>query len=92
MATAQENEQVARRLTEDVFGEQNYDVVDDLVAEDYVLHDPSMPEPVRGPDGYREMAEEGASIIDGLIEINQLISIDDWVVSRWTQHDTHVGE
>lgn len=92
MATAAENEEISRRLTEGVFGERNFDLIDELVAEDYVLHDPDMPEPVRGREGYREMAEGGTSMIDGLIEIDQTISLDDWVVSRWTQRGTHVGE
>jgi predicted ester cyclase len=92
MATAAENEQISRRLTEGVFGERDFDLIDEHVAEDYVLHDPDMPDPVRGREGYREMAEGGASMIDGSIEIDQAISMDDWVVSRWTQRGTHVGE
>lgn len=92
MSTPQENEKLARRLFEEVFEERNYDVIDDLVAEDYVLHDPSMPEPVRGPEGFREMAEMGASIIDGTLEIDQLIATEDYVVVRWTHHGTHVGQ
>ena len=92
MTTPEENERISRRLTEAVFEQQNYDVIDELVDEDFVLHDPSMPEPVRGPDGYREMAEMGADIVDGPVEIDQLLAADDWVVSRWTQTGTHVGK
>lgn len=92
MTTSQENEKVVRRLTEEVWQNENFDVIDELVAEDYVLHDPSMPEEIRGPDGYREMAEMGAGIVDGEIEIDQMISTDDLVVSRWTQRGTHTGE
>ncbi|WP_158056711.1 ester cyclase [Halorussus halophilus] len=92
MTTTENNEQISRRLTEEVFEQKNYDVIDELVAEDFVLHDPSMPEPVRGREDYREMAEMGASIVDGRIEIDQLIAADDWVVSRWTQTGTHVGK
>ena len=92
MATVEENEQISRRLTERVFGERDFDLINELVAEDYVLHDPDMPEPVHGREGYREMAEEGTSMIDGSIEIDHTISMDDWVVSRWTQRGTHIRE
>ncbi|MFC4549056.1 MULTISPECIES: ester cyclase [Halorussus] len=92
MATTQDNERLHRRITEEVWEQKNYDAIDELVAEDYVLHDPSMPEPVRGRDEYREMAEMGASIVDGPIEIDQLLAMDDYVVSRWTQRGTHVGK
>lgn len=92
MTTAEDNEQVVKRLNEEVWDKGNFDVVDELVDEDYVLHDPSMPEPVRGPDGYREMAEMGAGVVDGPIEAEQVISTGDWVVTRWTQRGTHTGE
>ena len=92
MTTPRENEEIVRRLNTEVWESRNFDVIDELVAEDYVLHDSSMPEPVRGPDGYREMAEMGAGVIDGDIEADQVISTGDWVVSRWTQRGTHAGE
>ena len=92
MTTAEDNEELHRRITEEVWERRNFDVIDELVAEDFVLHDPSMPEPIRGPEGYREMAEMGSGIVDGRIEIEQLLSMDDWVVARWTQTGTHVGD
>ncbi|WP_227374544.1 ester cyclase [Haladaptatus halobius] len=92
MTTTQDNEKLHRRITEEVWEDHNFDVIDELVADDYVLHDPSMPEPVRGPEGYREMAEMGAGTVDGPIEMDQLISTDDFVIARWTQRGPHVGE
>lgn len=91
MTTPKQNERATRRLFEAVFVEHDYDAIDDLVAEDYVLHDPSLPEPVHGVDGFREMAEMGATVVDGTIEIDQLLAFDDYVVARWTQTGTHVG-
>lgn len=92
MTTPKDNEKLVRRLTTEVWENENFDVIDELVAEDYVLHDSSLPEPVRGPDGYREMAEMGAGMVDGQIDIDQVITTDDLVVSRWTQKGTHTGE
>jgi predicted ester cyclase len=37
------------------------------------------------------MAEQGAGMIDGPIEVDQVIATDDWVVGHWTQRGTHVG-
>ena len=92
MTTPEDNEELHRRITEEIWEKRNFDAIDELVAEDFVLHDPSMPEPIRGPDEYREMAETGAGVIDGPIEMDQLLSMDDYVVARWTQRGTHVGE
>lgn len=65
--------------------------VGEFAADDYVFHDPSAPEPVRGPDGDREVAETGTQIIDGHIETDQLLTMDD-DVARWTRRGTHVGK
>ncbi|RBI58439.1 ester cyclase [halophilic archaeon] len=95
MTTAEDNESVARRIFEEVWQNHNYDVIDEVVTEDYVLHDPSMPEDTEWPsgrEGYRMMAEMGADIIDGPIEIEQIIPAGDDVVVRWKQTGTHVGE
>lgn len=90
--TTTENEQLTQRLNEEVWEKHNFDIIDELVAEDYVLHDESMPEPLRGRETYREMAEMGADVIDGPIETHQLISTDDYVIGRWSQTGEHVGE
>ena len=92
MTTEEDNEEVIRRINTEVWENGNFDVIDELVAEDYVLHDSSMPEEIHGPDGYREMAEMGADTVDGDIEVDLVISTDDWVVSRWTMRGTHTGE
>ncbi|WP_458189799.1 ester cyclase [Haladaptatus sp. NG-WS-4] len=97
MTTTQDNEAVARRLFEEVWQNHNYDVIDEVVAKDYVLHDPSMPEEEAsewpsGREGYRMMAEMGSGIIDGPLEVEQIVPGGDNVVIRWKQTGTHVGE
>lgn len=90
--TAQDNEELHQRINEEIWEKQNFDAIDEYVADDFVLHDPSMTESIHGPDEYREMAEMGAGVIDGPIETEQLLSMGDWVVSRWSQTGEHVGE
>ena len=95
MSTNEDNEAIARRIFEEIWQEQNFDAIDELIAEDYVLHDPSMPEDVEWPDGregVRQMAEMGGSMIDGPLEIDQMISAGEYVVSRWHQTGEHVGQ
>ncbi|GAB3686801.1 hypothetical protein GCM10028857_19500 [Salinarchaeum chitinilyticum] len=95
MALQEDNETVARRVYEEIWQNHNYDAMEELVAEDYVLHDPSMPEDESWPgghEGYRMMAEMGAEMIDGELEIQQLLPSDDYVTIRWRQTGTHVGQ
>ena len=95
MTTAENNEAIARRIFEEIWQNHNYDLIDELVAEDYILHDPSMPEDTEWPsgrEGYRLMAEMGPDMIDGPLELEQFVPAGDHVVVRWTQTGTHVGE
>lgn len=96
MTTAETNESVYRRINEEIWEKRNFDAVDDLIAEDYVLHDPSMPDDAEwsgGREGYREMVEMGTDVFENAtIDIQQTISADDYVVGRWSMTGTHVGE
>jgi len=40
----EENKVLVRRVIEEMFNEGNLDVADELIAPDYVDHDPAMPE------------------------------------------------
>lgn len=48
--TSEQNKAIVRRTLEEPW-EGNLDVIDELVASDYVGHDPAAPEPLRGPEG-----------------------------------------
>jgi len=48
----EENKALVQRLTE-AFNEGDLDVIDELVAPDFVGHNPLMPKPIQGPDGLK---------------------------------------
>jgi steroid delta-isomerase-like uncharacterized protein len=87
-----DNKEIVRRaITEPWTG--NLDVIDELIADDYVGHDPSMPEPTRGPEGVKEFfGIFMAAYPDASITIEEQIADGDWVASRWTGRGTHKGE
>jgi SnoaL-like protein len=49
-AMSEENKALARRWA-DIFNEGNLELADEIYAPDYVDHDPTMPEDVRGVEG-----------------------------------------
>ncbi len=69
--SAEENKALACRLIEETFNEGNLDVVDDPVAPDYVNHEPTMPEDIRGPEGFKEFV---ATYRSGRREVSKKIS------------------
>jgi steroid delta-isomerase-like uncharacterized protein len=91
-AVSEENKALARRWA-DIFNEGNLDLADEIYAPDYVDHDPTMPEDVRGVDGAREFYSMYTSAFpDAEITIEAQLAEGDTVATRWTAHGTHQGE
>jgi steroid delta-isomerase-like uncharacterized protein len=89
----QESKAVVRRFLEDVFEGGDLDLIDEIFAPDYVLHDPVLPEEVRGPEGMRRyVSMYRGAYPDTAFTIEDQISDGDEVVTRWTGQGTHEGE
>lgn len=87
-------ESVVRRDVDAVWnGGGNLDEIDDIVTDDFVYHNPMVPEDVHGPEGYRELAERFHSAFSDMdMEIDEMVAQDDRVATRYTTRATHVGE
>lgn len=91
--TEQENKEFARRWNDEVWGERNLQIIDDLVAEEFVGYDPSLPEPIRGPDGVRKIAEMMLSAFpDAQVDLEEVIAEGDLIAVRIRCTGTHEGE
>ena len=89
--SAEESKTIVRRLLEEPW--TDLDVVDELVDETYVGHDPSLPEPLRGPQGFKDnVSMFRAAYSDARITVDDQIAEGDTVASRWTGRGTHDGE
>jgi steroid delta-isomerase-like uncharacterized protein len=89
----EENKTVVRRFLEEIFTAGNLELVDELFAPDYVLHDPVLPDEVRGPEGMkRYVSMYRAAYPDTHFTIEDQIAEGDEVVTRWIGQGTHEGE
>jgi steroid delta-isomerase-like uncharacterized protein len=89
----EENKTVVRRFLEEIFTAGNLELVDELFAPDYVLHDPVVPDEVSGPEGMkRYVSMYRAAYPDTHFTIEDQIAEGDEVVTRWTGQGTHEGE
>ncbi len=78
------NKALARRIVEEAFTAGRLEVVDELVARDYVGHDPSLPEDARGPEGVKELiAGYRVAFPDIRVTVEDQIAEGDMVVTRW---------
>ena len=91
--STEENKALARRVLEEMFNKGNLDVADDLLAPDYVDHDPAMPEDIHGPEGFKQYVGAYRSAFPDLhLEIEEQIAEGDLVATRWTGTGTDDGE
>jgi predicted ester cyclase len=90
--SSEQNKTIVRRLLEEPW-KGNLGVVDELIDRNYVGHDPSIPEPLRGPDGFKEnISNYRAAYSDARITVDEQIAEGDKVATRWTGRGKHDGD
>ena len=89
--STEENKVLLRRLFEEVWNQGNLATVDELLATDYVLHDPA--HLVHGPEGFKAYVSAfRAAFPDMHATIEDQIAQEDKVAMRFTVRATHKGE
>jgi steroid delta-isomerase-like uncharacterized protein len=90
--SAEENKALIRRLFDEVYNDQNFDILDELVAEDVVNHS-ATDEHKHGIEGFRHVMEWGATLMpDGRYELLDMIAEGDKVGCRVLVSGTQEGE
>lgn len=86
------NKELIRQWWEVVNQGTGVERVDNFYTADYVLHDPSQPEPIRGIEGVRAfVAAIATGFPDITITIDDLLAEGDKVIHRVTARGTHQG-
>jgi steroid delta-isomerase-like uncharacterized protein len=87
-----DNKEIARQLFEEPW-KGNLGVIDQYIDANFIGYDPSMPEPMRGPQAFKEFVQTYLSAFpDGAITVDEQIAEGDRVATRWTGRGTHEGE
>jgi steroid delta-isomerase-like uncharacterized protein len=93
ISVSAENEALVRRYVEEVYDQRKLEVVDEIFASDFTLHDPDLPGGARGPDGMKRIVETFVSAFPDLrVTLDDELSSGEKVVTRWTSRGTHQGE
>jgi ketosteroid isomerase-like protein len=86
-----ENKAVVRRLMEET-SRGNLAVIDELIAPDFVFHNPSDPSVGGGPEGYRRWTtQRRGDLGDDRVTIEDQLAEGDKVATRFTVRATHAG-
>jgi steroid delta-isomerase-like uncharacterized protein len=90
--SSEQNKTIVRRALEEPWT-GNLDVVDELIASNFVGYDPASPEPLHGPEGVKEfISSYRAAFPDARITVEQQLAEGDFVATRWSGSGTHEGE
>jgi predicted ester cyclase len=87
-----DSKQIVKQLFEEPW-KGNMDVIDEYIAPGYIGHDPSEPDAIRGPEGFRAFVQKYLTAFpDGQITVDDQILEGDKVATRWTGRGTQTGE
>lgn len=90
--TIEANEAIARRVVTDLWGKGNLDLVEELYAEDCVVHEPQRGT-VEGREGVKTwVTEVREAFPDTEISLGEVFSCENHACGVWTMTGTHEGE
>ena len=85
-------EDTLTRLYEDVWNGANPDTADELVHEEYLIHDRDLAAEMQGPELYRALASGTRDVFpDMTITIEDMLTAGEKIALRWTMTGTHQG-
>ena len=90
---ATDNKELARRIMEEIWNNQRVDLADEIIASDFVQHDPHSPFPVEGLEAYKQFVKHYLNAFPDLhFTIEEIVSDGQTVVTRWSSTGTHSGD
>jgi steroid delta-isomerase-like uncharacterized protein len=89
---SEQNEILARRYFLEIMNQANWKTLYEILSPDFVFTLPTHPEPYRTPDGFKQLVTmlHGA-FPDFYIDIRDMMSDGDTVVTRWWGGGRHTG-
>jgi steroid delta-isomerase-like uncharacterized protein len=93
MSAEEERKAFVRRQIDELWNKGNLDFAEEGFTPDFVSHDPSNPEEIRGPEGFKQnVAQVRAAFPDFHMQIVDQVAEGDKVVTRYLTTCTHKGE
>jgi steroid delta-isomerase-like uncharacterized protein len=85
--------EISRRVFEEIWNNKKVDAVDELMAVNYVHHDPQSPVVSSGIESYKQYVNHYLKAFPDLhFAIDDEVADEQTIVSRWTATGTHQGD
>src|SRR6185295_6416768 len=93
MTNTEKNKQIVDEFIQALFTRGDTTAVERYLADDFVAHDPPMPDLTHDAAGFRDAATRiRAALPDWRSDVHLLIAEDDYVAEHFTASGTHRGE
>ena len=90
--STEQNKAAVRRIFDEVINQGNLDLADEMLTSDYVYRSPGSPE-LHGPEGFKQLITMYRTACpDVHLDIDEMLTDGDAVVTRWTGRGTQLGE
>jgi steroid delta-isomerase-like uncharacterized protein len=91
--STEENKAIVRRVNDEVWSEGHLDVIDELIADEFIATVVGAPEQIRGQQGFREFVVMYRTAFPDLrITVDEQFAEGETVITRWTATGTNEGE
>jgi steroid delta-isomerase-like uncharacterized protein len=94
--TTEENKELVKRVLEEAFSRGDVDVLEEVLADDFVAHAPSEPGHGAETQDRERLAEEiernREAFPDMTFTVEEIVAEGDTVAVRWSARGTHEGE
>jgi steroid delta-isomerase-like uncharacterized protein len=92
--SVEENKTIVRRFLNEAWNNRDLTVLDEVIADDYVAHDPSAPSgEIRGCEALKEVLRQArVGMPDAKIQIEDVLGEGDRTLIRFTVYGTHLGD
>lgn len=88
----EQNKATARRFFEEAYNTGNVDILDEIIAADYLDHDPSDATPLMGVEGVKQLIQGfREAFADLQFTVEAQLAESDLVATRWTASATNTG-
>ena len=92
MESSEENKKLVERASFKVFNEGNVEILEEVLADEFVLHDSTSPEEIRGREAFEEYIRTYRNAFPDLdATIDSIVAEGDLVAARFTVRGTHEG-
>lgn len=90
---SEQNKALMRRAVEEVWNREDFAALEEIVAENFVIHASTPEAEIHGTEGAKQFVKMLHNAMPDIhFEIVDQVAEGDRVVTRWTAHGTHTGE